>query len=198
MFRFINKVLCRIRGRDYQSEGVLMPSKKRVSQYRDHMVVGKNVLEIGTGSGVLAKMALEKGAKSVLAVDINPAAVRMASKNVPGAKVVHSDLFENVDEKFDSIIFAAPWSVGEIRNDYHHALYDTGVVRRFLREAKDYLDDGGDIWIQYCDAFPENNQKFLSDIEGEDYEISGRWSYESWGNLVKRNVNVTLYRLKAR
>ena len=196
MFAFLRRAWCRLRGRDYQSEGVLMPSAKRVRQFDENMSVGKEVLEIGTGSGVLAKMAFKKGAGNVTAVDINPSAVRMASKNVPEARVLESDLFEKVEGSFDTIIFAAPWSEGEIKNDYHHALYDTGVVCRFLEEAGSRLNPGGDIWIQYCDAFPKNNERFLSDIKEKGYSIDGSWSYSGWGNLVKRKVNVTLYRLK--
>ena len=64
------------------------------------------VLDIGTGTGILAKTALEK-TKDVLAVDINEEAV----KNCKKLKVncIKSDLFEKVKGKFDLIIFNPPY-----------------------------------------------------------------------------------------
>jgi len=44
-------------------------------------LTGKNAVEIGTGSGILALSAAKAGAASVLALDINPAAVRTAAAN---------------------------------------------------------------------------------------------------------------------
>ena len=43
---------------------------------------GMNVLDLGTGSGILAIAAAKLGAASVLALDIDPIAVRSARKNV--------------------------------------------------------------------------------------------------------------------
>ncbi len=43
---------------------------------------GESVLDVGTGSGILAIAAALKGAGSVLAIDIDPDAVRVAGENV--------------------------------------------------------------------------------------------------------------------
>jgi ribosomal protein L11 methyltransferase len=45
-------------------------------------VAGRAVLDVGTGSGVLAIAAAKLGARSVLAVDADPIAVRVAGDNV--------------------------------------------------------------------------------------------------------------------
>ena len=80
----------------------------------------KKAVEIGTGSGILALSAAKAGAASVLALDINPAAVRAAAANAKAngleAKVraVVSDLFSSVpaDEKFDLMIASPPSFAG--------------------------------------------------------------------------------------
>ena len=62
---------------------------------------GERVLDVGTGSGILALCASKLGAASVLATDIDPVAVRVAEENVAsdGAKnitCIVSDLVKDV------------------------------------------------------------------------------------------------------
>jgi ribosomal protein L11 methyltransferase len=47
-----------------------------------HLVPGSDVLDVGTGSGVLAIAAAKLGARSVVALDADPGAVRVARENV--------------------------------------------------------------------------------------------------------------------
>lgn len=47
-----------------------------------HLLPGSTVLDVGTGSGVLAIAAAKLGARSVLALDADPVAVRVARENV--------------------------------------------------------------------------------------------------------------------
>lgn len=48
----------------------------------DHLAAGSTVLDVGTGSGILAIAAARLGADSVLALDADPAAVTVARENV--------------------------------------------------------------------------------------------------------------------
>lgn len=48
----------------------------------DHLSPGENVLDLGTGSGILAIAAVRLGANSVLALDIDPVAVNEARNNI--------------------------------------------------------------------------------------------------------------------
>ena len=71
------------------------------------------VLEMGTGSGVVAIEAC-KYAKKVLAVDINPKAITLAKKNakkIVNITIKKSDLFSNIkkEEKFNLIVFNPPY-----------------------------------------------------------------------------------------
>ena len=45
------------------------------------MIPGMNVLDLGTGSGILSIAAIKLGAESVLALDIDPVAVKVAKVN---------------------------------------------------------------------------------------------------------------------
>jgi ribosomal protein L11 methyltransferase len=53
-----------------------------LSAIEQHMPVGARVLDLGTGSGILAIAAAKLGAASVLALDIDPVAVEAARENV--------------------------------------------------------------------------------------------------------------------
>lgn len=47
-----------------------------------HMTDGMRVMDVGTGSGILAIAAAKLGAKDILAIDIDPDAVKVARENV--------------------------------------------------------------------------------------------------------------------
>ncbi len=66
-------------------------------------------LEIGTGMGILALEA-SKCCKKILAVDIDKKAIQYCKKNIKkdNIKFKLSDLFSNVKEKFDLILFNPP------------------------------------------------------------------------------------------
>ena len=72
------------------------------------------VLEIGTGTGIIAIIAAKR-ARMVIATDINPYALECAVKNIIRNKAFNvelreGDLFEPVaNEKFDLILFNTPY-----------------------------------------------------------------------------------------
>ena len=55
------------------------------------VVTGSRVLDVGTGPGTAAALAVERGA-TVTAVDADPSMVELARGNVPGAQVVRAAL----------------------------------------------------------------------------------------------------------
>ena len=68
---------------------------------------GGSLLDVGTGSGILAIAAARLGAKDILAVDIDPDAVRVARENVrhnglsDAIEVVQGDLLRGLSRRFD-------------------------------------------------------------------------------------------------
>ena len=113
----------------------------------------KDVLDMGTGSGVLALVAAKLGAKRVVAVDISPHAVANARRNAEllGMRETvevrdQGDLFEPVaDESFDLVVFNTPWMPGKPTTLYDTAIYDEdyGALRRFVAELPAHLRPGG-------------------------------------------------------
>jgi methylase of polypeptide subunit release factors len=82
---------------------------------------GKHVVEVGTGSGILALAAARAGAASVLAVDINPNAALSASENAQAnglgdrVRALCSNLLSAIAPKplFDVVLSSPPSFAGE-------------------------------------------------------------------------------------
>jgi predicted RNA methylase len=103
----------------------------------DGIAKQRDCLEIGTGTGLLSLMCLHFEAKSVIATDINPAAVANARYNA--AMMNLETNFEvrqvnrsspeafaviNSNEQFDLIISNPPWEDGSVHKPADHAFYD--------------------------------------------------------------------------
>src|SRR5262245_11979905 len=110
---------------------------------------GATVLDMGTGSGVGAIFAADF-ADRVVAVDINPAAVRCARINALLHKREHKidvregDLFDPVpDEKFDLVLFNPPYYEGEPGSALDRAFRSNDVVERFASGLPRVLKPNG-------------------------------------------------------
>jgi HemK-related putative methylase len=107
------------------------------------------VLDMGTGSGVCAIFAA-RHARRVVAVDINPAAVRCAGINARlndlehRIEVRHGDLFAPVaGERFDLIAFNPPFLRGAPLSDRDRAWRSVDVAERFAAGLSYHLKPGG-------------------------------------------------------
>jgi release factor glutamine methyltransferase len=79
-------------------------------------LAGKRVADVGTGTGILALAAARAGAASVLAIDINPNAARVAANGLERrVKAVCADIFSGVSTGriFDIILSNPPFFAGE-------------------------------------------------------------------------------------
>jgi release factor glutamine methyltransferase len=118
----------------------------------------KKVLDIGTGSGIQAEIALKAGAREVIASDINQEAVNYVKKK--GIKAIKSDLFSNINQKFDLIIFNPPYLPEDPLEPEDSKLITTGgrkgneILERFLKQAKHYLTKEGKILIVVSSLTP--------------------------------------------
>lgn len=119
-----------------------------------------NVLDMGTGSGILARKASNtKGVKQVIAVDINKNALNFAkthAKGISNIKFIHSDLFsafKSKDIKFDLIIFNPPYLPYEKEEPEEIRAYTTGgkhgyeIIEKFIQESSEYLMPYGKILL---------------------------------------------------
>ncbi|MDY6761879.1 MAG: HemK2/MTQ2 family protein methyltransferase [Candidatus Nanohaloarchaea archaeon] len=115
---------------------------------------GKHVLDMGTGSGIIAAAAVEHGAE-VTAVDIDPDAVAHVRDRFSGedrVSVVRSDLFDSVTGTFDIIAFNPPYVPSTEKEQESGQTWAGGedgrdVVDGFLSAAADYLAPGGNILL---------------------------------------------------
>jgi len=120
----------------------------------------KSVLDIGSGSGIQARAASNSGAKSVLASDINSEAVRELKKQKINS--IKSDLFEDIDGKFDLIIFNPPYLPEDTREPEKSKLATTGgkkgdeIIIKFLKQAPKYLNKDGIVLIVLSSLTPKN------------------------------------------
>ena len=135
------------------------------------------VLDMGTGSGIQAIAAAKnKKVKSILAVDINKEAVMEALQNAMNKgiplSVLQSDLFGNIDEKFDTIIFNPPYlpsdpKLKDLTLDGGKEGYE--LIQKFLKQAKKHLEKNGIILLLFSsltdkdkveDILTKNKYKF--------------------------------------
>ena len=97
----------------------------------DVTVDGRAVLDLGTGSGVLAIAAARRGAQPVVAVDTDPLAVAAARDNARRNRapvdVRHGDVEVVTGERFDVVV----------------ANLDTATLTRLAPTARSLLADGG-------------------------------------------------------
>lgn len=108
-----------------------------------------HVLDMGAGSGIMALTAAKRAAR-VLAVDINPAAVRCTRVNAllnnleKRIEVWQSNLFSDVrGETFDLILFNPPYFRGQPQEGFDQAWRSADAVERFAAELYAHLKPGG-------------------------------------------------------
>jgi HemK-related putative methylase len=164
----------------------------------DSSLVGRNseVLDMGTGSGVCAMFAA-KYARRVVAVDINPAAVRCTEINARlnhlehKIDVRHGDLFAAVPgERFDLILFNPPFLRGAPRDDRDRAWRSSDVAERFAAGLRAQLNPGG-FALVLLSTFGDGNF-FLEEFRRRGLEIS----VEAERRFV--NERLTVFRLAPR
>lgn len=119
---------------------------------------GKRVVEIGTGSGVLALAAARAGAKQVIAIDINPNAALSASDNAQlngyGDRIlpVCCNLLSGVAERplFDVILSSPPSFPGEPKDVADRAWFagpGYSHIAEMFSAARARLRPGGRFYI---------------------------------------------------
>ena len=110
-------------------------------------------LEIGSGSGILLETAKKLGIKRehIFGADINKEAVEHCRSL--DFNCIYSDLFENVQGKYDLIIFNPPYLPKDSKEPKDSQLATTGglsgseIINEFLKQAENYLEENGRIFL---------------------------------------------------
>jgi len=166
---------------------------------------GESVLDVGTGSGVIAIFSCYLGAGKVLAIDVNPSAVESAKYNskLHGFEkimtVKQSDLFKNVPpEKFDVITANLPFRKKAANDIVAQSQWDTDFKTntQFFQQIGDYLKPNGRIYFSQSNFGEVEDFKKLAISAGFSVEKIGS-KEESGGKefyafVLKRVKQVTL------
>ena len=134
-------------------------SSERFAEFIDRLdLTGRQVVDVGTGSGILALAAARAGAADVFAVDINPHAAASAAENARanglGARVtgVCSNLLAAFARRplFDVILSSPPKHAGEPR-DLADRGWHAGPAYRdvadLFDQARERLKPDGRIYV---------------------------------------------------
>ncbi|WP_345684424.1 methyltransferase [Novipirellula caenicola] len=130
----------------------------------DGICSSRDVLEIGTGTGLIAVLCLQYNANSVVATDINPAAVNNAKYNIAmltestqadvrqvphDAPMAFSTIGDR--ERFDLILSNPPWEDGTVEKPAEHAFYDPNfaLMDSLLDGLPQHLNIGGRCLLAY-------------------------------------------------
>lgn len=121
-------------------------------------------LDMGTGSGIGA-LALARSGFSVVAVDVNPEAVRCARINAllnrseGRIEVREGDLFSPAgEERFAVVSFNPPFFDGAPSDLHDTAWRGIGIFERFAAELPGRLAPGGVALVLLSDLGPEERQ----------------------------------------
>ena len=116
---------------------------KHIKKYTEKQ---DSILEIGTGSGILAEESA-KYCGDVIACDINKEQIKKLKTENKNKKIkfLYSDLFSNLNQKFNFILFNPPYlSSNKIRDIRIDGGKDgTEIIEKFLKQAKRYLKQNG-------------------------------------------------------
>ncbi|WP_432645006.1 HemK2/MTQ2 family protein methyltransferase [Methanobrevibacter sp.] len=137
---------------------------------------GQSVLEIGTGSGIVAMYA-SRLTDNITVTDINFDACELARKNfeansIKTIEILFGNLFEPVkNRKFDVILFNTPYlptEEGEVLDDTINYAFDGGldgrkVIDMFLNEVKNHLNDGG--MVQMIQSSLSGNEETVEKLD---------------------------------
>ena len=156
------------------------------------------VLDIGTGSGAIALvLAKNRPDWSVTAADISQDALELATENANvqnlNLSFIKSDCFSEISSKYDIIVSNPPYISREdqeevglnvLHSEPHLALFadedGLAIYRRIAEDSKDYLNDGGKIYLEigykqgqsvpalFMENLPEKRVRTLKDQFGQD------------------------------
>jgi release factor glutamine methyltransferase len=141
---------------------------------------GDRMLDMGTGCGVQGILAAIAGA-DVLAVDVNPRAVRTARHNAAlngvadRVEVRESDVFDAVDGDFDLIAFDPPFRWFAPRDLLETAMADEnyGALTRFFQQCDRYLRPEGRMLVLFGTSGDLGYLLRLIGEAGLRYEVVG-------------------------
>ena len=100
-----------------------------------------DILDLGCGYGIIGIVLASTYPNTQIDMcDITDRAVNLSKENTKNlnlnnTNIIKSDIYENIDKKYNYIITNPPIRAGK------------DILRKFLFGAKDYLEDNGELWF---------------------------------------------------
>lgn len=152
-------------------------SKPLIENYLIHK--GDKVLDVGTGSGIIAIFSALKGASRVLAIDINPDALRTAVTNVKRHKLTnivevrHSNGFSSVrsDEIFNVITANLPFTEKPAIDMAENSIFDPsfGTYKNLFENINKHLGKGGRLYLSQANF--GSIEKMINTAENAGFKL---------------------------
>jgi len=173
--------------------GIFLTSRMFANYLRCTDLREFTVAEVGTGTGILALTAARVGARKVVALDINPAAVEAAAENAEAnglSNIVEtrvSNLLAAVDrnERFDIIISNPPSFAGEAR-DMADRAWHAGPRYRDLQP----------LFGQAFERLKDNGAMLLLLSSDSNLTLLECWAKQAgfdWQLLAKKSIGVEAF-----
>ncbi|TEA59622.1 methyltransferase [Pseudomonas sp. CH235] len=142
-------------------------------------------VDIGCGAGVGAILiGRARREAQVLAVDINPAALRLTTINAALAEVANvevraSDVLQGVDGEFDLIVANPPYMADPAGRAYRHGggTLGAGLSLRIVEQALNRLTLGGSLVLYTGVAMVDGRDPFLDTVVPRLDEKRFGWTY---------------------
>jgi len=145
----------------------------------------RRAVDIGCGAGVGAiVIARARREAEVLAVDINPAALRLTSINAALAEVANvsveaSDVLQDVDGQFDLIVANPPYMADPAERAYRHGggAFGAQLSLRIVEQALNRLAPGGSLVLYTGVAMIDGHDPFLQALTPRLASPMFGWTY---------------------
>ena len=116
------------------------------------------ILDVGTGSGVISILLAMRGAQYITATDLSPKAIETAKLNARLNNVEHihfelADMFPDADAKFDLIVCNPPSIPMMARPDgaeglfYYAGPFGADVIDRLIEAAPRFMTEDGSLYF---------------------------------------------------
>lgn len=135
----------------------------------------ESCVDMGAGSGILSFLLERKGFQSILAIDYNPNAIESIQREVQRHSYQHikpilSNLFTEIKDEVELIVFNPPWIRGESDSLVNQALFsDEKLLQHFFEQAHQRLKPAGRIVLVYSNIgsllFPKEPHPLFAELD---------------------------------
>ena len=123
----------------FSKDRIDFASKLLIETYFKYGGTNKSVLDVGCGYGLIGITLAKIKKCDVTMIDVNKRALHLTKMNLKNneveAETLESNIYENIQDKYDVIITNPPIRAGK------------QVYMTILQEAKEFLTQNGELWF---------------------------------------------------